>query len=415
MRLDLEFVRRQFPALSEHAQGWALLDNAGGSLVPRQVHARISDHLARSMVQLGASYPLSRAATATVAAGHAAIELLLGAAPGEVVLGPSTTLDAKLLARALRPTWRNGDAIVVSELDHAANLGPWLALAQTGIEVRVWPLRRASASLELDELEPLLAELGERLRLVCFTHCANVVGRIHDVATIAARVHAAGAEVCVDAVAFAPHRLVDVRALGVDYYLVSLYKIYGPHMAALYGRRELLLRTAGQNHEFIGEHELPYKLEPGGVCHELAAGLPGIVDYLGAVEHHHFGERHDDPRAGLARTFDLFAAHEAMLAERLLAYLRARPEIHVLGPDHADPHLRVPTIAFVVEGVPSSSIPPRLEDDRVAIRWGHFYAPRAIRALGLDEHEGVVRVSMVHYNTLAEVDRLIAALERVLG
>ncbi|MFV8752094.1 cysteine desulfurase-like protein [Nannocystaceae bacterium ST9] len=411
MSLDLEFVRRQFPVLSEHSRDWALLDNAGGSVLPRQVQARITAHLERSMVQLGASYPLSQQASASVAAGHAAIETLLGAAPGEVVLAPSTTLAARLLARALRPRWRTGDAVIVSELDHEANRGPWRALAETGIEVRTWPLRRESASLELDDLEPLL---DERARLVCFTHCANVVGGIHDVRAIAERVHAAGAEVCVDGVAYAPHRLVDVRALGVDYYLVSLYKIFGPHLAALWGRRELLEQAKGQNHDFIGEHELPYKFEPGSVSHELAVGLPGILDYLAAIELHHVGGLAEDRRAGLARSFELFAAHEARLAERLLAWLRERAGVRILGPDHGDPALRVPTIAFVSEGRASSSIPPLLEREQLAIRWGHFYAPQAIRALGLDEREGVVRVSMVHYNTLAEVDRLIAALDRVL-
>ena len=412
MSLDLDFVRRQFPVLHEHASEWALLDNAGGSVLPRQVGARISSYLERSMVQLGASYPLSQAATASLAAGHAAIELLLGANPGEVVLGPSTTLDARLLARALRPGWTAGDVVIVSELDHAANLGPWLALAETGIEVKVWPLRPETASLELADLEPLL---DERTRLVCFTHCANVVGRIHDVRAIADRVHAAGAEVCVDGVAFAPHRLVDVQALGVDYYMVSLYKIFGPHVGALWGRRALLERAKGQNHDFIGEHELPYKFEPGAANHELVAGLPGILDYLAAIELHHVGGLAEDRRAGLARTFALFAAHEARLAERLLGWLRERSDVRIVGPSESDSSLRVPTIAFVVAGRASSSIPALLERDKLAIRWGHFYAPRAMRALGLDEHEGVVRVSMVHYNTLAEVDRLIASLDRALA
>jgi cysteine desulfurase family protein (TIGR01976 family) len=413
--LDLPFVRAQFPALSEHWPDWALLDNAGGSVMARQVQARIADYMGRYMVQLGASYALSQDATAIVREAHAAAELLIGAQPGEVAIGPSTTSHAKTLAAALRPRWREGDAVVISELDHEANIGPWAALSASGIEVRTWRLRPETADLELDDLDALL---DERVRLVCVTHCANVVGRIHDIPAIAERVHAAGAELCVDGVAYAPHRLVDVAALGADYYLLSLYKVYGPHLALLWGRRALLERAAGQNHFFIGEHELPYKLEPGNANHELCAGIPGILAYLQAVDAHHSGAdtaaTAAPSRASLARSFALFGAHEAALAGRLLEFLRSKPGVRVLGPQTGDPDQRVATIAFCVAGRKASEIPPRLDPAKLAIRWGHFYAVRAIEALGLAEADGVVRVSMVHYNTMAEVERLIAALDQLL-
>ncbi len=409
--LDLEFVRRQFPALAQHWPDWALMDNAGGSLAPAQVVDRIADYLGRYMVQLGASYALSQRATQIVQDAHAAAELLIGAQPGEVVIGPSTTVNAKILAAALRPSWREGDAVIVSELDHEANIGPWMALADSGVEVRIWKLRRETASLELDELEPLL---DARTRLVCMTHCANVVGRIHDVRAVADRVHAAGAQLCVDGVAYAPHRLVDVAALDVDYYLLSLYKVYGPHLGLLWGRRALLERARGQNHFFIGEREVPYKLEPGNANHELCAGIPGILAYFAALDEHHFERPVASRRAGLARVFERIAAHEAALAERLLGFLRARASVRIIGPQTADPALRVPTVAFAVAGRKASEIPAQLDARKLAIRWGHFYAIRAIEALGLAEADGVVRVSMVHYNTIAEVERLIAALDEVL-
>jgi cysteine desulfurase family protein (TIGR01976 family) len=410
--LDLEFVREQFPALSRHWPEWALLDNAGGSVMARQVAARISDYLGRYMVQLGASYALSQDATQIVRDAHAAAELLIGAQPGEVAIGPSTTLNVKILAAALRPRWRDGDAVIISELDHEANIGPWAALAASGIEVRLWKLRPETANLELEDLEPLL---DERVRLCCVTHCANVVGRIHDVRAIAAKVHEVGAELCVDGVAYAPHRLVDVAALDVDYYLLSLYKVYGPHLALLFGRGELLAQARGQNHFFIGEDELPYKLEPGNANHELCAGIPGIVEYLAALGEHHHEQPGASVRGNLARAFELIAAHEAELAERLLAFLRARPGVRVLGPQTGDPSVRVPTIAFFVEGRDASEIPPLLDARKLAIRWGHFYAVRAIAALGLAQTGGIIRVSMVHYNSVAEVDRLIAALDEVLA
>jgi cysteine desulfurase family protein (TIGR01976 family) len=409
--LDVDFVRSQFPALTQHWPDWALMDNAGGSVAPQQVQTRVSDYLRRYMVQLGASYPLSQRATQIVGEAHEFAELLMGAQPGEVAIGPSTTLNAKILAMALRPLWRDGDKVIVSELDHEAHIGPWAALAERGIEVLTWRLRPETAALELEDLAPLL---DERVRLVAMTHCANVVGRIHDVKAIAAAVHQVGAQLCVDGVAYAPHRLVDVAALDVDYYLLSLYKVYGPHLGLLWGRRELLEAARGQNHYFVGEQQVPYKLEPGNANHELCAGLVGIGDYLSVVDHHHHEGPAESDRQGFARSFELFAAHEAQLAERLLSFLRDHPKVRIIGPRSSDPTTRVPTIAFVVKGRKASEIPPLLDPRKLAIRWGDFYARRGIEALGLAEADGVVRVSMVHYNTLHEVDRLVRALEEVL-
>jgi cysteine desulfurase family protein (TIGR01976 family) len=409
--LDVDFVRSQFPALAQHWPEWGLMDNAGGSVTPQQVQTRVADYLRRYMVQLGASYPLSQRATAIVREAHEVAEQLLGAREGEVAIGPSTTVNARVLAAALRPLWRPGDKLVVTNLDHEANIGPWAALADSGIEVLTWQLRPETASLELEDLAPLL---DERVKLVCMTHCANVVGRIHDVAAVAEAVHQVGAQLCVDGVAYAPHRLVDVATLGVDYYLVSLYKVYGPHLGLLWGRRELLEAARGQNHFFIGEDELPYKLEPGNANHELCAGVPGISDYLWAIDGHHHDRPPPGDREAFARAFALFAGHEAQLAERLLGFLREHPKVRILGPERSDPSVRVPTVAFTVEGRKASEIPPLLDERKLAIRWGHFYAPRAIEALGLSEGEGVVRVSMVHYNTLTEVERLVRALDEVL-
>lgn len=409
--LDLDFVRAQFPALSQHWPDWALMDNAGGSVVPQQVQTRIADYLRRYMIQVGASYPLSQRAAEIVAEAHEAAELLVGAQPGEVVIGPSTTVNVATLARALRPLWQPGDRVVVTDLDHAANICPWQALADTGIEVLRWRLNPETAGLELDALDELLAK---KPKLVAVTHCANVVGEILDIAAIAKRVHAAGAQLCVDGVAYAPHRLVDVAALDVDYYLLSLYKVYGPHLGLLWGRAELLRAARGQYHSFIPEDAVPYKFEPGNPNHELCAGIPGILDYLRAVDHHHFDRPAQAERAGLARVFDLFAAHEAKLAARLLEFLTAHPKLRVIGPRDSDSARRVPTICFTVEGRKAGELPPLLDPHKLAVRYGHFYAPEAIERLGLSEREGVVRVSMVHYNTLAEVDRLIATLERAL-
>lgn len=408
--LDVAFARSQFPALTEHWPDWALFDNAGGSVAPRQVSARVAEYMSRYMVQLGAGYALSQQATGIVQDAHASAERLLGAGAGEIAIASSTTMCARLLACALRPLWRAGDKVIITQLDHEANIGPWTRLAESGIEVLTWRLRPETASLELDDLAPLL---DERVKLVCMTHCANVVGRIHDVRAVAAAVHQVGAQLCVDGVAYAPHRLVDVAALGVDYYLLSLYKVYGPHLGLLWGKPELLAAARSQNHEFLAG-AMPYKLEPGGASHELCAGVPGIGEYLRAIDDHHHGRAAVEDRTAFARVFELFTAHEQQLAERLLAFLRGHPKVRIIGPETSDADVRVPTIAFTVAGRRASEIPALLDARKLAIRWGHFYAVRAIEALGLTQGEGVVRVSMVHYNTLAEVDRLVQALDEVL-
>lgn len=408
--LDLDFVRAWFPALNDR---WALFDNAGGSVTTQAVIAGITEYLERYQVQLGASYGLSQQAEARVRRGEATAAELLGATPQETVVGPSTTVNLATLARALAPRLSPGDEVIVTDLDHEANIGPWRGLAEHGAVVRTWSLDRASASLRLAELEPLLSE---RTRVVAFTHCANVVGEVIDVRRIVRRIRDNRPDtwVIVDGVAFAPHRFIDVVDLDVDAYAVSLYKTYGPHLGAMYVRRELMLQAAGQNHYFVPSDDLPYKLQPGNVTHELAAGLPGIGAYLDGVAEHH------DIRAVTRRerwreVFARFAAHEQQLAARLLDFLGAHPRCRVIGPAVPDAAVRAPTIAFVVDGMPSSQVVPPLDDQHIAVRWGHFYAKRAIEALGLSEHEGVVRVSMVHYNTLAEVDRLVNALRQLLG
>jgi len=404
----LAHVRSRFPALSS---GWALFDNAGGSVPLGSVVDRAAAYMRGHAVQLGATYELSARAGAEVAAGHRAAERLVGAAPGEVVLGASTTANLRTLARALAPLWGPGDEVVVTNLDHESNIGPWRALEREGIGVREWRFRPETAALHAEDLEPLL---GPRTRLVAFTHCANVVGSLHDAAAIVRRIHAAGALACVDGVAFAPHRLVDVAAIGADFYAVSLYKTYGPHLALLFGRHDRLLEARSQNHFFFGEDELPYKLEPGGVPHELAASLPAVPEYLLELESRLPGGGAGEERERLARAFDAIAAHEAALVEPLLAFLRGRRGVRIVGEPTADPSRRVPTVAFTVDGRDASEIPAALDAAGVAIRYGHFYAHRAIEAMGLLARNGVVRVSLVHYNTPAEVARLLEALDKTL-
>ncbi len=405
---DVEFARRHFPALSDE---WALFDNAGGTVPLQGVIDRVHEYMSRWQVQLGASYHHSATATERVEAGTQAMALLINASPDEVVLGASTTMNVRVLAQALRPRFSPGDEIVVTNLDHESNIGAWRELESCGLTIREWRFDTARHALTLAGLEPLLTP---RTRLVCFTQCANVVGTIHDAAAIVRRVHDAGAMACVDGVAFAPHRRVDVRALDADFYLLSIYKVMGPHLGLLYGKREHLVSARGQNHFFIAEDDVPYKLQPGKVPHELAASLPAILDYLMALDVRTFGADGTAEPQRLDRVFAAIADYEAALAEPLLTFLGTRANVRLVGNPSADPTRRVPTITFTVDGRDASAIPPLLDAERIGIRYGHFYAQRGIDALGLLGRNGVVRISMVHYNTPAEVTRLIDALDRVL-
>lgn len=410
MDLDVEFVRTQFPGLQSP---WILFDNAGGSVPTRAVIDRVTQYMQRRAVQIGASYDLSRAAEADVRAGEAAAALLLGATPQETIVSHSTTAGLGIVAASIGPTLSEGDEIVVTNLDHAANIGCWRRMAaHHGLVVREWKLRPETARLETDDLHALL---GPKTRLVTFTQCANVVGELLDVRRVVdvVRDNRTDTIVVADGVAYAPHRQVDVEALGVDVYATSLYKIYGPHLSAIYGRASLLLAAQGQNHPFIPNDRIPYKLQPGNVTHELTAGLPGITDYLDEVAAHH-GLKQLDARARHAAVFELFTAQEARLCARLLEGLLEHDAISVVGPHDPNPAVRVPTIAFTVKGRHASEVPPLFDPHGIGLRFGDFYAPGAIDALGLTERGGVVRTSLVHYNTLDEVERFLALVGDVL-
>lgn len=410
---DIEYVRQQFPALRAHpraqAEGyWAFFDNAGGSLAPQSVISAASEYMSTAQMQFGAPYPASQVAARKVRAGREAMAKIMDCDPDEVVINGSTTLNAYLLADALSPAWKAGDAVVISEADHEANRSPWRRLAQRGIEVRVWPLHEASMQLRFEELDPLL---DDKVRLVAYTQCANVIGAIHDVGALNAKIHDRGAQVCVDGVAYAPHRRPLPKKWDCDYYLWSAYKVYGPHLGVMYGKHERLLELSNRNHLFLQESDLPYKLQPGNINHELGASLVGSLQYLEGLAQAH-GHRGED---ALDRVFEDIANYESQLCEPLLAFLRAHPKVKIYGPESSDPDLRVPTIAFSVAGRKSQELAEAITKEELALRFGNFYAHGAIERMGLSLQDGVVRVSLVHYNDKAEIDRLLIALRKCLS
>lgn len=405
--LNLDLVRAEFPALQD---GCVYLDNAGGSQVLKRVADRVSDYLLTSSVQLGASYAQSQAAGERVLAARRSVAQLINApADDEVVMGGATTSLMFLFTQALLPGVKPGDEIVVTNTDHEANIGCWMRLRQAGAVVKVWEVNPQTLALDLAELDRLLSP---RTTWVAMTHASNILGTVNPVAEVAQRAHAVGARLCVDAVAYAPHRLVDVQASGADAYVFSFYKVFGPHYAVLWLKRDLLLGLPSLNHYFIGPEVVPYKLQPGNVNYELSYGCIGISDYLVHVGNT-LGATGTE-RQKMQAAFDAFEAHENLLAERLLAYLRSKPSVRVIGHDSATDGQRVPTISFVAGQQSSEAIVRHVDQYGIGIRFGDFYAKRLIEALGLQAQGGVVRVSIAHYNTLDEIDRLIQHLDEVI-
>ena len=405
--LDVAFAREHFPALSGP---WALFENAGGTLAATQVLDRIRTYMSAYQVQPGAAYPASASASEMIAESHRAMAAMINAAPEEVMIGPSTTMNVFLLAQALRPGLGEGDEIIVTNLDHEANVGAWRKLAAAGVTVREWRFEPETVALEP---EGLAALLNERTRLVCFGHCSNITGGLTDVPALVRMIHDAGALACVDGVAYAAHRAIDVKAWDVDFYLCSTYKLYGPHLALLYGKRGHLERAAPLNHFFLDD-ALPLKLNPGGPNHELSAGLAGIAAYLDALHAHHEGETNRPLQGRLAAIFERVAAHEEALGAPLLDFLGARRGVRLIGSPSADRQRRAPTFSFTVQDRDAGEIARAAAAHDIAIGAGDFYAARCIQALGLAEQGGVVRASMVHYNTAEEVERLIQALDAAI-
>ncbi|MDH3689281.1 MAG: cysteine desulfurase-like protein [Gammaproteobacteria bacterium] len=403
--LDLEFVRSQFPGLNE----WALFENAGGTLVPRSVIDRVNAYMTDTQVQPGAEFASSALAEERISESQQAMAQMINASVDEIIISASTTMNIYVLSHALRPWFKPGDEVIVTNLDHEANNGAWRRLEEVGVVVKEWQMSSETAELEVGALENLLSE---RTRLVCFTHCSNITGSIHDVKNITNIVHQAGALVCVDAVAYAPHRHLDVQDLDVDFYACSLYKLYGPHLGMLYGKREHLSRARPQNHFFI--EDIPLALNPGGPNHELTAALSGIVDYFDASHAHHFPGSNAELHQRFDQVFSLIAEHEQTLATRFMNFLNSKPGIRIIGRPTADKSLRVPTFSFVVGNRNSEEIPASLVRRKIGIRAGDFYARRCIDELGLQAQNGVIRASMVHYNTMDEVDRLIDGLDEII-
>ncbi|KAI0685569.1 PLP-dependent transferase [Cytidiella melzeri] len=421
--LDIASVRSAFPALTN--SDYIFADNAGGSQCLAGVVDALSDYLLNTNVQLGADYSVSVASTQRVAEGvEATKELFNAASADEISLGSSSTMLVENLARAIDADLLGGEEIIVTG-EHEANGGPWKKLAQRrGLTVKIWQATQLiqsqnnpyAVALQLDALLPLITA---NTRLVAFPGCSNLLGSIMPIKEIIAAVRAKAKELgsrkiefCVDCVAYAPHRRVDVRDWDVDYCVFSMYKVYGPHIGALYTRRTSLQNSLSSlAHHFLDAGPNSSKLQPGGPGYELVFGCTAIPKYLRSLA----------PSGSLEDAFIAIAEHEQTLVTPLLSYLRSQEArgVRIVGDESPGPS-RVPTISFVVQGdkpIASRDI-VRVFDSKgnIGIRYGHFYAYTLVEQLEpkLNLNDAIVRISLVHYNTVKEVQSIIDVLKDIL-
>jgi len=422
MSLDSEAIvslRAEFPALGRKLDGRPIVffDGPGGT----QVHGSVIGAMARYLVTENAnthgSFHHSRRTDETVLeARHALADLLHARRPEEIVFGPNMTTLTFHVSRSVGQLLRPGDEVVVTRLDHDANVAPWRALADRGVVVREVDFRPADCTLDLGSLA---AAITDRTRLIAFGYASNAVGTINDVRRIVELAHAAGAWAYVDAVHYAPHGPIDVQALDCDFLVCSAYKFFGPHLGVLYGRLDLLKMLPVNKVRPAGDTP-PDRFEPGTPSFEALAGATAAVNYLASLGRQFGDHSPENSPAAVGRRADLEAGLEAIrvyergLVERLLAALGEVPGLHVWGitdPRRSDE--RVPTVSFTLEGVTPGDLARRLSEENIFVWDGNFYAIGVTERLGLEGRGGLLRVGLVHYNTDAEVDRLRDVLASV--
>lgn len=407
--LDVAACRRQFPALARRCgdQPAVYFDGPAGSQVPQRVIDAMTDYLANRNANHGGEFATSRESDQLLDRAHAAVADLLGASDPEcVVFGGNMTSLTFAFSRAMARTWQAGEEILVTRLDHDANVTPWvLAAHDAGVTVRHVEVREQDCTLDLDDLR---AKLSPRTRLVAVGCASNAVGTLNPVAEIVRLAHAAGARVFLDAVHFAPHAAIDVQAWGCDFLACSAYKFFGPHVGILWGRRELLDALPAYKVRPASDH-LPGRWMTGTQNHEGIAGTLAAVEYLAELG------RSVQPaaasrRAALVAAYGAIVDYEQSLVARLLAGLGQLASVRIFGiTDPARFGERVPTVGITHRRLAARELADELAQRGIFVWHGNFYALPLTEALGL-EPDGMVRIGLLHYNTSDEVDRLLAAL-----
>jgi cysteine desulfurase family protein (TIGR01976 family) len=409
----VEYCRRQFPALSRRVgqRLAAFFDGPGGTQVPQRVIDAVSHYLAHTNANHGGLFATSHESDQLLDAAHQGLADFLGAGdPRTIAFGHNMTTLTMSLSRALARTWKQGDEIVVTRLDHDANVSPWvLAARDVGATVRWAGIRPEDATLDLDELRHLI---NERTRLVAVGCASNATGGINPVRDIAEWAHAVGAKVFLDAVHYAPHGLPDVQAWGCDFLACSAYKFFGPHVGVMWGRRELL-ETLEAYKVRPASPSLPDKWMTGTQSHESIAGALAAVDYLADLGRLLAANEALSRRAALREAYREIGLYERALLKRLLAGLAELPDVQVHGITDLDRlEERVATVSFTHERCPPAELARKLGEQGLFVWHGNYYALNLTETLDL-EPEGMVRVGLVHYNTAAEVERLLEALRAV--
>ncbi len=412
MNLDIDFVRAQFGQLADDPE-FVFASNAGGSYVCNQVNDLFEHYNRHLRVQPYSRYRSSAEAGAAMDRAHAGWAEALNIDNSELTIGPSTSINTYVMAQAIGEIWGPGDEIVVTNQDHEANSGVWRRKAlEKGVTIRQWEVEPDSGLLDIESLLPLLQD---NTRWVFFSHCSNIVGTANPVTEIVKTIKSgSGARVFVDAVAYAPHHVSDLKALGVDAYVFSLYKVYGPHQGLLYVNSDVYGDLTSQAHYFNSGS--PKKdFNPAGPQHAQVAACAGVIDYFDALYAHHFDDDAENRNRRLDRLHRIMLAHENSLAAPLLDFLDNDDRVRLIGKTHTRDNDRAPTIAFKPLRQSSEAVTHKLQDEGIGTEHGNFYAHRLISDLGIDPEDGVVRLSLVHYASADEVERILRALDRALA
>jgi cysteine desulfurase family protein (TIGR01976 family) len=408
----IETVRAAFPALTR-PPGFIFFDNAAGAQVPQAVLDAVNHHLLECNVQRGGRYAKSREVDEMVLrARHSVADLVNARDASEIAFGMNATSFIRLVSLAIGQTLGRRNEIVVTDLDHEANVATWLALERSGAKFSWWKVRD-DGNLHLDDLIPLVSSTT---RLVACTLTSNALGSIVDVAAAAKVAHGSGAEIFLDSVHYGPHGSIDVQAFDCDYLVCSGYKIFGPHMGFLWGRRELLEKLPTFREDFIPD-EPPGKIEAGTLVYENVAGMDAAVGYLETLGRslaaNDATEKTQSRRSALNRAFEAIRAYEELLSVEMLRVLEDSGAV-VYGVTERDRiGQRVPTLCFNLPNMAPARVTEELAKQNIGVRDGHMYTPRLMKQLGLPKESGAVRASLVHYNTVEEVRRFGRALAEI--
>jgi cysteine desulfurase family protein (TIGR01976 family) len=408
---DVAWVRLQFPALSESVNGQpaAFLDGPGGTQVPHKVILAISDYLQHSNANTCGAYATSRRTDAVIAGARAAMADFLGCDADEIVFGPNMTTLTFALSRSIGRELGPGHEIVVTHLDHDANVSTWRSLEERGVTVRFADIQENDCTLDMQHLA---RQITAKTKLVAVGYASNAVGTINDVKEVVRLAHQVGALAFVDAVHYGPHGLIDVRAIDCDFLACSTYKFFGPHMGVLYGKREHLKRLQPYKVRAL-VNEVPNRWEMGTLNHECIAGITACVEYLADLGRH-VNSKSTNRRSALLSAFQTIQAYERTLAERMLRGLLDIPGLKVYGiTDLQKLANRTPTFAVRVDGHTPLELATKL-GDRGFFTWdGNYYALNLTERLDVEKSGGFLRIGLVHYNTAEEVDGVVAALQAI--